>query len=127
MTAMALKPGVIHLCDRAMLLEKTRNLERTLVLITHPKRQRFHPPMQQKTSVRIERATKMVQLVRDSLHQVGPPNYRAGDDIRMAIQVLGATVERKIEAVFRRAKIYRAGEGVIDHRDNAVGFREFAG
>ena len=38
----------------------------------------------------------------------------------MPVQVLRATVQRKIESDLGRSKVHRAGECVVDHRDKIV-------
>src|ERR1700732_1408501 len=124
MIRVALEAGIVYPRDRAMLLEPSRNLERTLILMAHAHGERLHPAMQQEARVRIEAAAKMVLRMRDALDQVRAPDHRARDDIGMAVQILGAAVQRKVEADFRGTKINRAGERIVDDRDEPVLRRE---
>jgi hypothetical protein len=101
-------------------LEEARDLERALVLITHPHGERFHPAMEQEAGVRIEHATQVVEFVRNLFNQLRASDHCAGHDVGVAVQVLGATVQRQVEAGLRRAKIDRACEGVVDDRHEVV-------
>src|SRR5258708_27220470 len=54
MVRMAFQAGIIDPDDCAMLLEPSRNLERTFVLMADSHRKCLHPAMKQKARVRIE-------------------------------------------------------------------------
>ena len=43
----------------------------------------------------------------------------------MAVEVLRTAVERQVEAPFWGPKIDRAGESVVDHRDQAISVGKF--
>src|SRR5258708_38159631 len=76
--------------------------------------------MQQKACVRIHRSAEMAQRPTNFFDQIDAPDHRSGDNIRMAVEILRATMERQIETDLGRAEIDRTGESIIDNRNQAV-------
>ena len=114
---MALEPRVVHARHRPLLLEELRHRQRGRALLTVADAQRLQPPLQEETGVGIERAT---QVVERPLHFADPrrgSHHRAGDDVAMAIQVLGRAVQDQIEPMSQRPEGERRREGVVDDRD----------
>src|SRR5579863_9282420 len=103
-----------------MLLQKMRNPYSAIVLMTHAYRQRLHAAMEQETCMGVERTAEVSEFAIDTVDQIGAPNHCTSDDVGMSIEVLGATVQRKIEAHFGRAEIYRTRKSVIDNRNQSV-------
>ena len=62
-----------------------------------------------------ERSAEVVQFVPHLLHQFDTAHDGTGDDVVVAVQVLGGAVQREVVAVLGRTEIHRAGEGVVDH------------
>src|SRR5712675_478375 len=62
----------------------------------------------------------MVQGVGDAFDQFRASYYGAGDDIGMSVEVLGAAMQRQVEANFRGTKIYWTRESIVDDRDEAI-------
>ena len=61
----------------------------------------------------------------DALDQLGAACDRARHDVRMAVQILGGAVDRKIEARLDGAKVDGTREGIVDDGYQAMGAREF--
>src|SRR6185503_6301098 len=66
----------------------------------------------------------MVKLMLYFLDQVGRAYAGAAYYVRVTVQILRATVQRKIEAPLGWSEVNRAGERVVDHRDQSVFLRE---
>ena len=64
--------------------------------------------------MRIERSTQVVQAMLDFMNHVVTANDGPGNNIGMPIEILGATVQRDIEAPFGWTEIDRAGKRVVD-------------
>src|SRR5215469_11685770 len=120
MMRMALETRVIYRSHLRMLLEIACNPQRAFVLMAHAHRQCLHPAMQQKTCVRVERPAEMTEPDIDRIDQLSAPNNGTGHDVRMAIEILGTGMQRKVEAVLCRPEINRAGECVVDHRRQVI-------
>src|ERR1700731_4703593 len=107
MIGMTFQAGIVDAADSAMLFHPARNLERTLILMAHANRERFHPAMKQEARMRIENPAKMIQGMRHAFDKFRASDYGAGDDIGMSVEVLGAAMQRQVEADFRGTKINR--------------------
>ena len=68
----------------------------------------------------IQRASQMVQLVRDLFDEGRAANNRAGHDVGVAVEIFRAAVQRQIEPPLRGPEIHRTGKGVVDDGDQAV-------
>src|SRR5260370_29923653 len=66
----------------------------------------------------------MIQFSLHGLHMGGAPKHRAGDDVRMSVEVLGGAVERKIKAQSDRAEVQRRCESIVDHRNQPMVLRK---
>src|ERR1700732_5402405 len=121
MPRMRLETGVIHPRDPRVPLEKLRDFERALVLVAHPEREGLESPAEQERRVRIERTAEVVGLVPDALDQLRAACDRARNDVRVAVQILGGTVDRKVEAGLDRAKVDGTRERGVDGGKPACG------
>jgi hypothetical protein len=61
----------------------------------------------------------VVQRLADPFDQVGAAHHGPGHQVRVAAQVLGSAVHAQIETVRQRPEVHRAGEGVVDDREQA--------
>src|SRR5262245_37379139 len=98
MVRMTFEPRVVDPFDTSVLLQESRDLERAFVLMTDAQRECLHSAKQQERCMRIHRSAQVVELVLYLFDQVGAANARPAYDVRMAVQVLCAAVQRKIEA-----------------------------
>ena len=93
------RPGIVHALHRRRVPQGTAaTLQRAVVLVAHAQREGLQPALEQERRVRVERAAEQVELVADALDQLRAPGDRAGDDVGVAVQVLGGAVDRQIEA-----------------------------
>src|SRR5579863_1367090 len=116
MIGMRLESGIIHASYARMRFEKTRDSQCALVLMTHAHGERLEPAIQEKARVRIERAAKVILRALDFANQVAASDRGARNDIRVTVQIFCRAVQRQIEADFRRSKINRTRESVVDDR-----------
>src|SRR5260370_29811460 len=100
MVRMTFQPRIVDPAYRTMLFHPARDLERTFVLMAHAHRERLHPAMKQEACVRIENPAQMVQRMRYAFDKLRAPDHRAGDDIGVSVEILGAAMFRQIEADF---------------------------
>src|SRR5262249_53067125 len=103
-----------------MFCQKSRDCQSAFILMPHANAQRLQAAMQQKRGVRIERAAEMIRPVRDASDPVAAANYGARGNVVVSVQILRTAVKRKVKADLGRTEIDRTGEGIIDHRDQAV-------
>ena len=66
----------------------------------------------------------MIELVHDAGDHLTAADDAAGDDVGVAVQVLGAAVHLHIETVLQRAEVHRRGKGVVDDGHQSVATRE---
>src|SRR5215213_6003788 len=78
---MARESRIIDLGHPGSRLEKARDPQGALVLMAHPQGERLHPPMEQETGVRIERAAEVVELMADPLDEIRAADDRARHDV----------------------------------------------
>ncbi len=67
---MALEAGVVHLRDGAVTLEKLRDAQRALILMTNAERERHQASVEQKSRVRVHAAAEMIHAMPDALDPV---------------------------------------------------------
>src|SRR5688572_20279214 len=118
---MTWKSRIIHLRDTRMCFERVAYSKRAGALVSYAQYQCFQAAIEQKTGMRIQRAAKMIEPVRDPVDPRLRSDDGAGDDIAVAVQVFRAAMQHEIEASFQRTEVDRRREGVVDQRDETMG------
>src|SRR3954447_19176706 len=93
------KSRVVHAGHRGVLGEEARDAQRARRLVTPAQTERLEPAMEQEAGVRIEGAAQMVEGVLRRLDAAGAPRDRPGDEVAVAVQVLGRAVQHQIESM----------------------------
>src|SRR3984885_7202294 len=125
MPRMRLEPRMVHLRDGGVCGEELRDGKRAVVLEAHAQGERLHAALEQEGRVRIEAAAEVIGAVADALDRGCASRHRPGDEIGVAVQVLGGAVQRYVKSGRNGQVVDRAGEGVVDDRYQAVCAREF--
>ena len=77
--------------------------------------------------MRIERASQVIQRLLGRAHPLATAHQRAGDQVAVAVQVLGGAVHYQIKSPPQRLEGERRGEGVVDDGDQPSGTRKRGG
>ena len=76
-----------------MLFEKLRDLEGTVVLVPDADCEGLEAAVKKKGGMGIKRSAEVVELMRDLRDQFRPTQNNSGNNIRMAVQILGRAVQ----------------------------------
>src|ERR1700683_997152 len=125
MPRMRLEPRIVHLRDGGVCGEELRDGKRAVILEAHAQGERLHAALEQEGRVRIEAAAEVIGAMADALDRGCASRHRPGDEIGVAVQVLGGAVQRYVKSGRNGQVVDRAGEGVVDDRYQAVCAREF--
>ena len=81
MSRMAFKTWIMDPLNTRVGLKELGHPECVLILASHPDSEGLQAAMKEKTSMGVERAAKMVELVCDALNQLSPADDGAGNDV----------------------------------------------
>ena len=105
--------------DAVQLLEPLGQGEGGAVVALHPGRKAANASFQEPRRLRIDRRPVELHHIRDPLDQGAGARHGAGDQVRVAAQVLGRRMDHRLHPVVGRAQVDGRGEGGVGHKGRA--------
>jgi hypothetical protein len=102
-----------------MILKELCDAQGGCVVGPDPEREGLEAPLQEVARVGVEDAAQMVQGELDFPYHLLGPCHHSGNDVGVAVHVLGRALENQVETNVRGSKIHRACEGVVDDGNQA--------
>ena len=114
------QPRVVHGLDAAIPRQPLGHGHGTGVLTLHPHGQRLQPAPEQIRRLRVHDRADAPPHLFDSIDHRRRSDEHTGGDVGVAVEVLRRAVHHEIDAERQRLLIDGTGEGVVDHRGDAV-------
>jgi len=120
---MGREAGIVHPGDGFLGLGPACNGETVGIVPLHPDPECPHPPVDQPHGMRIDGLSPEAHQPVDLLHQRSRSCDSAGDNVAVAVEILGGAGDHHIGPVLDRPEVEGTGEGGVDQQGQALFLR----